>query len=149
VGAVYLFEELLSMIHALYYYHSVAPDMLHAFKADGAGQSRCHAAALGIQRSGSHVLRMLVIASVCLLVGEALMIGGTVLAVVNYALGILLVVVGGWSLQHAYNEYRIKNQPPSKWESVQCQDTSYVLLSADDESIGPYCSAIMLFRFLT
>lgn len=99
------------------------------------GQSWRHSFALGAQWGGGHTLGIVLVASACLAIGHALDFGDVVRQLLNYLIGLFLILIGTWTLYHAGVEYELKNKPPSKWESVQCQDATYMLLSADDDEI--------------
>jgi hypothetical protein len=90
---------------------------------------------LGVKWGCGHALGIVLVAGVCLALGRAIDFGDTVRDVLNYIIGFFLVILGGWTLYHAKVEYDLQQRPPSKWSSVQCQDATYALLSADDDTL--------------
>jgi hypothetical protein len=105
------------------------------------GQSWRTSFMLGVKWGCGHALGIVLVAGVCLALGRAIDFGDTVRDVLNYIIGFFLVILGGWTLYHAKVEYDLQQRPPSKWSSVQCQDATYALLSADDDTLrSPRCS---------
>lgn len=87
---------------------------------------------LGVQWGCGHALGILAVAAVFLAVGHAVDLG-PFRVVCNYVAGLLLVLLGLWTLYHARREFALQTAPPSKWSDVQCQDASgYTLLGASD-----------------
>lgn len=76
---------------------------------------------------------------ICLAVGHAVDLG-VFRVVCNYAAGVLLIVIGVWTLYHAHHDYQVQTKPISKWSYVECQDASYIQLSPKETRSAGYAS---------
>ncbi|TYZ51415.1 hypothetical protein PybrP1_012114 [[Pythium] brassicae (nom. inval.)] len=112
------------------------PDHLSALAALSSGLSR-RAFVLGVQWGCGHALGILAVAGVFLAAGHVVELGAF-RVVCNYVAGVLLVLLGLWTLRDASREFALQTAPPSKWSAVQCHDASgYTLLGSDECKTPP------------
>ncbi|DAZ93824.1 TPA: hypothetical protein N0F65_009332 [Lagenidium giganteum] len=113
----------LGSVHVL-----TGPDHISALAALSSGRS-WRAFVLGMQWGVGHATGIVLVAIVCLSLGHAIDLGGY-RAVFNYVTGAFLILIGLWTWYNTHQEFQAKTAP-SSWKNVECQDTSYTLLSAD------------------